>query len=117
MFLSMPCSSVCLPFNLFVYPDGKLRRSGNDAYFNGFVALKWVLKRRYFEWRLWETLISDTILNELKYQKKASLFRRRILNDISVFSKAKHHHLENIPHYFESLTLHAPVPISSKGHV
>lgn len=71
MFLLILCSSVCLPFDLFVHPDGKLRQSGNDAYFNGFMALKWVLKRRFSEWSLWETLMSDTILNELKYQKNS----------------------------------------------
>lgn len=44
MFFPMLCSCVCLPFDIFVHPDGKLRQSGNDAYFNGFMALKWVLK-------------------------------------------------------------------------
>lgn len=43
-FLLMVCSSVCLPFDMFVHPDGKLRWSGNDAHLNGFMALEWLLK-------------------------------------------------------------------------
>lgn len=44
MFFPVSRSSVCLPFDVFVHPDGKLRQSGNDACCNGFMALKWALK-------------------------------------------------------------------------